>query len=538
MRKYLVILLGVWFVCFAATAASAEKYKDEKLGFEFVHPKKWNRMPLSSEERWMVAKFTSPREYQAPTSEGYYTIFRPYLDVIVIAKAVEDATGATVRKTEDGKIVVQKDAPWKNLKEYLEEHCKSIGGFHFSAEDEDEVNGMKVRRYEVTIDKLVDGERRVYGWEFETEDAYYGLVTHILAKDDKLWKEIESSFKSFKTFPRTGALPNTAKTGEDIVIDDGKEDTEVEISEEDLRKRRDLATSQTLEKIKGQLDKTWSVIESKNFIAVTHTDSGYTKDLLKHAEALRGWMDDTLGFVGSGYVGKVIIRVCADQEEHSAYEASRNWYSESPEVVTYRDREGWTDWAMESLNRGLFKAWMRDRNDNILWGAPSWLRNGLTDVVSGAVSKGSKVQFKADIWDRQGIAVLDRDGKLLSAKSFFTMTSDTLWSDYENHRQAQFFTRFLLVGAGSKGKYKNVLKDYVKNLIFLLDEEDAAQAKASGPKEAPKTEAEEDARFKERQTEWSNKEAQSLESLLQKTFPDWTDKDWDKLDSAYKAEIT
>ena len=72
---------------------------------------------------------------------------------------------------------------------------------------------MKVTRYEVTIDKLVNFPKKLYGWEFQTEDALWGLVSETLIKfEKKVAPMVLASFKSFKTFPRTGSLPNVART--------------------------------------------------------------------------------------------------------------------------------------------------------------------------------------------------------------------------------------------------------------------------------------------------------------------------------------
>lgn len=118
------------------------------------------------------------------------------------------------------------------------------------------------------------------------------------------------------------------------------------------------------------------------------------------------------------------------------------------------------------------------------------------------------------------------------------MTSEELWSNYENHQQAQFFVEFLLVGKGSKGKYKHVLPSYLKNLIFVLDEAAiaAAEKKPEGPKQ-PQTEEEEDRQFQAQQESWRNREAETLETLMERTFEGWGEKDWSKFDAAYQKEI-
>jgi hypothetical protein len=116
------------------------------------------------------------------------------------------------------------------------------------------------------------------------------------------------------------------------------------------------------------------------------------------------------------------------------------------------------------------------------------------------------------------------------------MTSEDLWQGWgENSNQVRAFLNFLLVGAGSRGKYKNVFADYVKSLIFMLDEEAAKRALEEDKKETkePTSEEEEDRMFRERQEAWRKHEKERLQQLIDRTFEDWDDKDWDKFNSLY-----
>ncbi len=542
--KRSLILAGVALALTATltSRASADTHKDEKLGYQVSYPSKWQPMPLDTSTSWVQARFLSNQEYywEANKTQDWGS-HKPYLDVVVLPIVADAPAGATVEQTPTG-IRINRDRPYKDLKDYLDQTCRNIGGFHFSGETEAQVNGMKVIQYEITVDKLVNGERLIYGWAYYTEDAIYGLVTEILRKEEKKLKPLVlASLASLKTFTRTGSLPGATRTGEDIEIrDPGKTGPDAELTAEDLEKRRRQATERTLERIRSSLPKDWNVVEGKNFVAVTHVDARYTRSVLQHAEALRDWLEENLGYCGSGYTGRVIIRICANGEESSAYERSRGWSLDSPEIVTYQDRSGWSDWAMEWLNRELYWQWIRDKNADLRWGAPRWITEGLQEFLKNAKVKSGRLEFPADEWDRDQMRVLSREGKLLDAQQFYVLTSDELYGDGQNWRQTGFFVKFLLTGAGSKtARYKNVFSDYVKNLLFYIQQkkDEAAAAAEAGAAEGPKeptTAAEEAEMFRRRAEAWRTGERDMLTTLMEKTFGDWTSRDWAAFDGLYR----
>lgn len=539
MRSILPYLAVLGLFAALAGPAFAEKHEDEKLGYSLIYPRKWRVIPFGTGRDYVVAKFESDRTFEVADPQGFYTTHKPWIEVVVIPLALVDRTGATVEKTDKG-VRVQREIPFKSVKEYLEQKARGIGGFFFSGEKTDEINGMKVTEYEVTIDKLVDAPKKLYGWEFRTEDALWGLVAETLVKfEDKVAPEVLASFRTMKTFPRTGTLPNVARTGDEITIKDPDEEKKKEYTEEELRKMRDGATERVLSDLEKTLGREWNTVKSKNFIAVSHADSRYTRELLQHAEALRKWLDDNLGYVGSGYVGQTVITICADEQEHTDYQRSRGWFADRPEVVTYKDKEGWSDWAMQSLNRGVYRQWLKDKNENLLWGAPSWMDWGLDDLIAAARTKGRGIEFKFDTWDATQLDVLRRENKLMRAEDFFLMTGDDIWGGQESwdqQRQIQFFIRFLLVGGASRGKYKNVFSDYVKGLIFALDEAEMKEDEEEDPKE-PQSEEEEDRMYKERQEKWRKEEKEQLKALYDRVFGEWDSGDWDRFNALYWREI-
>jgi hypothetical protein len=521
-----------------APEARADAWKDEKLGYSFAYPPRWTVIPVDP-GGWLAAKFNSNREYEwNDPKNNFWTRHRPYIEVVVIPYGVKETSGTTVEKTDKG-VKVTKSAPWKDLKEYMDKTFQErrIGGFYFSGEEEGTVNGLKVRRLEITVNKDVQGDRRIYGWEFAAEDCFYGLVAEILVHDEKQLKpDLFQSFGSFRVFPRTGSLPNSARTGEDVTIkDDGKKPEDREVTPEEQKKKRDDATARALDRIKQGLQKGWFVSEGKNFVAVSHADPKYTREVLGHCEALRAWLEQTFGYLGSGYAGKVIVRICSDRNEYEAFQQARSYSTDAPEATTFKDRDGWSDWNMDSLNRSVYYIWMRDKNERLLWALPEWIQFGVPYYVSQARSKNGRIEFKADIWDSVEMKNLRRSDDIASPRTYFSTTSETLWARKGAGTQTQFFIQFLLSGAASRNpKYRNLFSDYLKNLIFLLDSEKAPD---SAPGAAPKNEKEEEEMIRARQESWRKREGEILQKLVDKTFAGWTDKDWEAFDSLYRQDL-
>lgn len=527
-------ILAVGILVGAPPGARADSHRDEKLGYSFQAPAKWSSIPVDP-GGFLAARFQSNREYEFNDVKGNsWTRHRPYIEVVVIPFAAKDAAGAVVEKTDSG-IKVTRSAPWKDLKEYMDKvyQERRIGGFHFSGEEAGTVGGLKVRMLEITVDKLVEGERRIFGWEFAGDDAYYGLVAEILVQEEKRLKpEILGSFSTFRTFARKGALPGT-RTGEEIEIVDPKKEAAREITPEEMKKKRQDAVARALDRLKENLPRGWTVSESPNFIAVSHADAKFTKETLQHAEALRAWLEKELGFAGSGYAGKVILRICEDQKEHEAIQGVRNWSWEAPEILTFKDRDGWSDWHIEAVNREIYRIWMRDKNERLLWGLPRWIEFGLGDYVEGARLKGGRIEFKADTWESVEMKNLRRAESLLTVRDFFSLTSEELWKVDSATTQTQFFVQFLLGGAAARSpKLRPVFTDYLKNMIFLLDSE--ADGPADADAKAPQNEEEETRQAQARRDAWRRKEREVLDRLMEKTFAGWTDRDWDVFQSAYR----
>jgi hypothetical protein len=526
----------------APRAARADGYKDDRLGFSVTPPAKWKQLPISTDDRWHAAAWQCPHEYedldQATRSR---TRQQPRLDVVVIP-----AAPAPDPQKPDAKPAAPRDPPpWRDVRDYMDKTVQKAGwgGYHFSREEETRFGTAKVMVYEITVDTFAPNApaspRRVCGWAFYADDAVYGVVGDCLVKyEDKVKPDLEAAARSFRLIARTGTLPGLGPDAsapppspEGAAKDAPKE----RVTDDVLRKRRSDAFDDLLERIKASLPEGWKVRDSENFTAVSHCDDKVTREVLDHAEALRAWLDENFGFVGGGYAGKVVIRICADEAERDSATKSAGWAFRRCEVVTGLERNGWTDAKRAALADGILQIWFRDRNLLLSWGMPQWFASGLSSCVGSAVSDGRRIKdFKATTRENVDMGFLRRAGKLVEPRTFFTLDSESISKEPQVDRQEEAFVRCLLAGgAHANAKYKGVLSDYLKNLVVLVDE--VVDPKTTGSADDPKNADEEDAR--RRTVRALVERPESLKTLIERTFPGWDDGQWRSFNALYVKDL-
>jgi hypothetical protein len=517
--------------------ARADPYKDEKKGFSINAPRKWKSLPIAPDEKFVAASFNSDREWEVSDAKtSSFERHRPQIDVVILAKSDTEkkAGGVTV---EGSSVTISGGAEYKDFKDYLDKTTQRFGGggFFFSKEEEQKVGGVKVMFYEVTIDKLANAPKKRWGWAFFAEDAVYGVVGDALIKfEDKVRPDIEAAARSFKLFAHSAAL-GSAGTGESggVTIRDPSKKT----TPEERKKERDDAFAAYVARVKETLPDGWKIKETPHFVVVSHCDDKFTKEMVDHAEALRGWLDESLGYFGENVPGRTVLRLCQDQAERDSMMKSGGWTSYRFEVTAYKDREHTVDSRLWGLNGDIWRRWLADKNSDLRGRLPVWITYGLSDTITTAISKGKRIEFKASGNDNERIATIRRADKLLTAKDFLTKGTPAL-NEAENTRlQLECFARFMLCGGSqANAKYKGLLAEYVKNFVATAKEESEKENPAGERAEA-QTEEEENAQFRARENAWKERELEILKGLLEKTFPGWTDKEWGSFNNCYWKDL-
>jgi RNA polymerase-binding transcription factor DksA len=182
--------------------------------------------------------------------------------------------------------------------------------------------------------------------------------------------------------------------------------------------------------------------------------------------------------------------------------------------------------------------WFGYRNRDAWWAAPWWIRGGMRQVIGAARLKGSRVEFKVDDWERDGLRESARNNELTPPKELVMLTREQFGENPHRTKQSAAFVRFLL--SSRSRKTSSILETYllgVQRVTKEFDEAEEAARKNRSDSDAPKTEEEEEARLRERSKKLEAKEQEFLDKVFQHTFGDWSDKDWRRLQDEYFKSI-
>ena len=531
---------------------SGGTHQDERFGYKIRYPRGWRQIPQQVGEQWQIAKYQSDKLYVYNEKEtGWSWEHRPEMVVIAFVEQPEEEEGEKkeAEEDEDGNRIIRLSNPYKDYEEYLD-GTFSGGGWYVSEKKESKVGGTPVTRIEVKVEKLTRrGPMRLITWVYHCPGVDLAVQFDVLEKHySKLRKTVSTSHKSFKQIPRTeGALPTEQTGGGRFRITLINEE---KLSPDERRDRRFRSEQQYREKVAASVPDDWRVEEHGRFLVLNHHDKKGAKYVVEQAEAVFEFLEDTFDYVGPNeYVRAPVFRICKDEQEESAFRGPTGWFGMGLEICTNRQELGWSTW----LNSRLLDIWFQDRDRDLYWSMPTWLKTGLDELICNSRAKGKKLNFYADTWDVDDLRLALRNEELPSLKDLFTMTQEDAWETLDRYNDLKGYSvysavraqdaalvRYLLVGKGSKDKkYKDLVKEYLRNLAAVIAEEEArskTEAKESVD-EAPKTEEEEDAWFRNRRSNLQEKRKVILEDVYFRTFSDWTDKDWEKFDKAFQKEI-
>jgi hypothetical protein len=523
-----------------ASVARAGAYSDERLGFSIVVPNGWKQIPIASEEKYVVAKWLTEREYVDKT-EGWGQKFE--LKVVLF-----DPKGKRVAEVQDlggGTSTIEVTNPYRTYKDWIKSDAE--GGRYISKEEEIVVHGVPTTHYEVAYEKLTV-PRHGLAFVYHAQDVDYCVTTEVL---EQHWKNLSPSLlramKSFKVFPRKGSVkPETTGDRPDIVLrgDASK------LTPQERYSRRIQAFDRAVSIGTERLPKGWKVEKSKNFVAFSHADDKFTDLVLDQSEGVRAWLDANLAFVGDGLPGPQILRICKDYDEERSFRdlssRSNAWVSEI--CLSKQDKE----WGgLGNVAGEVFDGWLEDKAPHLGYSLPPWLGDGIREWVGSGTVKGGKLEFKSDADLTVALRTAKKQGTLIMPKEMLLTTFAELmgmnreggggpgglpfdpFAQTSPRQQAAGFVRFLLAGPGrTQARTKDLLARYVENLSCVVKDEDG---KTTIDTKAPETEEEEEEQFKNRKSFWQDNQKDLLKKVFDKTFADWTSSDWSAVEKAYRA---
>jgi len=536
-------LLSLVLVAVLAARARAD-HKDERLGFSIQTPRGWTELPMSVDERWKVAKYLSDKTNTwTDKQNGWSWNHKANMEVIAfVAAATKERIKVEKKETRDGEVEWRKLAenPFKDYKEFLTQRYSATGqgGWYVSDEKERKVDDVAVTCYEIKVEKLAyDGPKRIYTWVYHVPDVDIAVQFEVLEPHaDKLESEFQRCLRSFKQVTRKGGALYEAATGDFRFADLDK------MTPDERMQVRKVYEKRSHEKASKNVPDGWTVKKMGRFLVINHADDKFAQRVVEQAEAVWDWLDKTFDFIGKGeYVREPIIRICKNWEERSAYYRGSNVFSVSNiEIVTCQDYSGSGGWEMEWVNREVMRIWFNDKDQDLSFAMPGWLGLGLYEFVGQLRVKNGKVDFTTDYWSRDEVRERKREKKLTPLRDLLVMGQNDFQADWWIKRlEGSCLVDYFVTGKASKQKRtKDLLPEYMRNVQVIAAEikKEDETAKGKG-KTKPKTEAEEDALFRDLHDGYKKKEKRLLEQAFERTFTGWTPSDWKKFEEAYLESL-
>ena len=506
-------------------------------------------MPGNLDETLVIAKFISDREFHWNNDQGWSIGFKPELTVIAFKnhRKADTTGGEDLPEIEappepepptppGGEPKIEIKINYDGYKAYLKSNYRG-GGFYYSEEEEREIDGLDVSCYEIKVEKgtSFSGPKRLVTWVYHTADFDIAVQFEVLENSyDKLRSTILRTLKSFKTIERTGEAEEGL--GERSLSFYDTEDW----SPEEREELRRLLEEKSHQDAIDSLPDDWDHKKFGNILVLAHDNMKYGKTLVGQVKAVMGWLDKEFYFVGPDeYVRSPILRICKDQDEEFSFRrASETWSGLGTEIVTHKDNWNFGGQSFEFrwVNGRIMDIWFQDRDKDLYWALPTWLRTGLRTTIGGGVAKGSRLNFEATTWETQELRDLERGAGLRSPRDLMVMGSQDLFSTRYGNDEVSALVRFLVERKGPK-KAKDALAKYIANIKAITEEARRDDNKDKPSDDKPKTEEEEEEYFKKRRNAWKEKERMVLDTAFDRTFGDWTEKDWRAFEAAYFRSI-
>lgn len=553
---YLAAAPALALALLAAPDLSAQKvYRDDAYGFEMRIPRDFREIPVSMDEKWIVAKFLYKRALEPKNGWAERT---PELRVIVFPKvdmkqviAARKQREKIKTKGKDGKIVEVTllqylNNPFRGYHEYLRENYKK-GGWFVKDEKQMKIGDLDAVMKTIEVEeKMRDGlKSTLFAYEIDLGDAIYVIQLECLEDHQhKFISSIRGTSRTFKDLPRTKALRATITSSDSPVSNLlEKEATKAKMTPEERKKEKEKVLERAIAKAKENLPSGWKFYKDGPFTVFYSTSTRFAKKVSKQANVMWRFMHDNFGYVGEELSVGGILRICKDSAEGSAYAetSTRSGYELTQrEIVLWDDKDwGFTDMGSGRLNQRILNQYLIDKNPRLWWSLPPWLDWGMGLYIDSLKLKGSKMVSKADEWDMEIIRDNLRSGKFKDAKKLFVAKYENFSATQEDRVQCFAMVSFMM-GKGSRHKkFGTAIKSYISGLDRRLRELEKkrraaweeAVAEAKKKKKPGAGEEEEKAAWDK---EWKKDREKIFDELLEEVFGNWSDKDWANFDRAWR----
>lgn len=534
-RKTVVVSVVFAVLCALVPAGLAagslgKTHLDKEVGFSIRVPRDWEFVASPDSERYIVAKFVCERELWSRTAGKFRHAHTPEMRIIAFTpenrQIVENnqeqkkVLGRTV-------TVIASQNPYRDFREYTK---RNQSGFYFGDEKKGKVRGIDCTWLEVVMEQKRPPMRQlvcIYHLEDMDIAVTFEIMDEWFSKYERLFR---SSLKTFKKVKRTVSKESSARS-----------------LDEKPKSRNAFVRSVT-----SKLPKGWIWKETKNFLVISHTKKKFTDTMAAYAESIhkvmardyRGRMitaGNGPGAANDDDVTLPIIRICADLAERNAYVDNSGgnslFNSDTGEIVIFNGlKEGLsTERIMQKLASGIHELFLVEKFG---WMTPHpWYTAGMGYYYSCFKGTGSRCKYSKQTRDIEELRKAVRGG---DCRDFEAMIfEETMHLTYKERIKLGTLFCFLKSREGSGKMWKGLAGIYLDNFQDVYREisgnsnrniESYSNSKttSSGRDEKSGSDVKDSivVDFKE-----VRKEARA------RTFSGWTDKDWEKLETAWKKWV-
>jgi hypothetical protein len=515
----------------ASAAPVQGVHRDTRLGFQLRPPRGWEALPLRVDEAWIVGKYLSDKEdHVVDPHTGWTYDHRPELRILAFLDPEPGPEEDEGDDGEEGEDERRGPKVYRDYKTYMRDNYTQ--GYFIEEEEVDEDAGVPVTRLLIKAEgKRYVVEKKVVAWVWETDIGDIAVQVEVTADSyKKMRSTIESTLRSFKRIEREESAP------EEGVADSPEVDLEALTPAE--RRQYRIDQQQALwERMTADLPKDWSAKEIDGIPVINHVDDRFAKKVVEQMHAVRGWLEETFPEVGpSEYACPPIVHICKDRDEESAFRrGSGSWGVSGNRLVTHKGDRA-TSWEWEYISSQTMSCWFRARDPELWLALPTWLRQGLYEVIGASRAKGSKLEFDLgwlEQYRRNYLPRSDEEGPSIrglmsmSNKEYYSASSRT-----EARSQLAALTRFFIEARSRKTR--QILSDYLGNLKAVLTE--LEDEEPEGADDAA-TEEEEEQLLEKRKKWFETRERKILDTTFERTFAGWSDAQWRSLQREFRRSL-
>ncbi len=445
--------LALAFTVLTAFVGAQNKYKNSEMGVELDTPGRWKEQAYVPDGKGVFCKFRCNRTYASRTQDEY-----PALQLI-------EFTAAAQKQPDDADPT---RAAYRSYEDYL---ARNHGGYEILSTEDSEIAKITRRQY-----KIRDGETLRIATIYKDGDRNVAVEFEVLeAVAERIKTEVNHSFFTFRFIARAAkaAKAPAAAAGREWDSDRSKWKGRTLGERHEIRRElENQAWQDATRAAKGN----WKVSEKNDFLLISNVDRRFAQRVLSAAVSFRKICDRVFDPISDEYARRRILRVQESDEEYriSRFRTfDRGFELNDERMIIVKKIDGNSVTELGALYNEILDLYLQDKDVYFHRYMPKWFNLALHDYVNGARPKNRKLEFRRDDYEREALAELKREGKLIPAHELLGLSDDAYDSLVDDDRrikyQATAMIRYLF-GSGKKSKLtRSFFQDFPAAVIAISE---------------------------------------------------------------------